>query len=106
MVASPRSGMATIEHELFAGKSRQMRFLVQRRRIANQLFPVPRWLQVDFDDTWIRSHFEMIDAVMSYLVVDTSFDAALGIDNSMAVASIAETRSRYCSIRSTGGMKT
>ena len=58
MVAAAGAGMAAVEHELLARQTGLARFVVEQRRLLDELIPVRRRLDVDLDDAGIGRHHE------------------------------------------------
>ena len=61
VIAAAGAGVAAVEHELLGAEPRLPRLLVERRGLLNELVPVVRRMQVDFDDAGIRRHLEMVE---------------------------------------------
>ena len=64
VVAAARARVASIDHELVSAKPGLAGFLIDRLGGCYTFFPVSGWMNVDFDDTWIRCDPNYIEALV------------------------------------------
>ena len=62
VIAAAGADVAAVEHELVRRQPRQARFLVQRRRMFDELIPRGRRRHVDLDDARIGGDLELFDS--------------------------------------------
>ena len=64
VIAAAGPGVPAVEHELLRPQPGQPGLLVKGRRVADQLIPVLRRLDVDFDHARVGSHLEVLEAMI------------------------------------------
>ena len=62
VIATARTDVATVDHELVGAEPAETRFLVERVRKFNGLAPSRGGLDIDLDDTWIGRHLDDVQA--------------------------------------------
>ena len=61
MVATASTCVFAVSHEFFSRQARLKSGLVQKLRVADDFFPVVRWMDVHFNHPWVGrdlQHFE------------------------------------------------
>src|SRR5678809_105934 len=58
MVAATGSRVAPIDHKLLRAEARLSRRFIEEVCTFVQLFPTRRWMNVHFDDAWVRRNAE------------------------------------------------